>query len=475
MAEKFDVIVIGGGPGGYVSAIRAAQLGLKTACIDMYSDRDGKASPGGTCLNVGCVPSKALLDSSKHFHHLQHDFGAHGISVKDAGIDVPTMIARKDGVVKKLTGGVSQLLKGNKVSFYHGKGKLGAARQVEVSPAEGGETIRLQADNIILASGSVPIQIPNVKVDGEFIVDNVGALDFNQVPANLGVIGAGVIGLELGSVWSRLGSKVTLLEALPDFLAMADKDVSKQAAREFKKQGLDVRLGTLVKGAEVSKGKITVTVEDAKGESKHTFDRLLVSVGRKPYTDGLLGEDSGVRLTDRGQIAVDDQSKTSAPGVWAIGDCVRGPMLAHKASEEGVAVAEMIAGKPAHIDFDTVPWVVYTDPEIAWVGKTEQELEAAGISYRAGSFPFAANGRALAGGNATGMVKMLADAETDEILGVHIFGANASELISECVVAMEFQGSSEDLARIIHAHPTLSEAVHEAALHLDGRALHRGN
>ena len=475
MADKFDVIVIGGGPGGYVAAIRAAQLGLKTACIDMYSGKDGKASPGGTCLNVGCIPSKALLDSSKHFHHLQHDFGDHGISVKDAGIDVPTMIARKDGVVKKLTGGVSQLLKGNKVAFYHGKGTLKADRQVEVAPAEGGEIISLTAENIILASGSVPIQIPNVEFDGAHIVDNVGALDFDQVPATLGVIGAGVIGLELGSVWNRLGSKVTLLEALPDFLALADRDVSKLAAREFKKQGLDVRLGALVKSATVSEGKVNVVVEDGKGESQHTFDRLLVSVGRKPFTDGLLSEDSGVRLTDRGQIEVDDQSRTSVPGVWAVGDCVRGPMLAHKASEEGIAVAELIAGKPAHIHFDTVPWVVYTDPEIAWVGRTEQELESAGVKYRSGSFPFAANGRALAGGHPAGMVKILADAETDEILGVHIIGANASELISECVVAMEFQGSSEDLARIIHAHPTLSEAIHEAALHLDGRAIHRGN
>jgi dihydrolipoamide dehydrogenase len=385
------------------------------------------------------------------------------------------MLARKDGVVKKLTGGVSQLLKANKVTFFHGKGKLGAGRQVEVDPADGSEAIRLQADNVILASGSVPIAIPNVAFDGEFIVDNVGALDFDHVPETLGVIGAGVIGLELGSVWSRLGSKVTLLEALPDFLAMADRDIAKQAAREFKKQGLDVRLGTLVKGAEVKDKKVTVTVQDAKGESQHTFDRLLVSVGRKAYTNGLLGDDAGVSLTESGQIEVDEQSKTPAPGVWAIGDCVRGPMLAHKASEEGIAVAELIAGKPAHIHFDTVPWVVYTDPEIAWVGKTEQELQQAGVDYRSGSFPFAANGRALAGGQGSGLVKMLADSETDEILGVHIFGANASELISECVVAMEFQGSSEDLARIIHAHPTLSEAVHEAALHLDGRAIHRGN
>jgi dihydrolipoamide dehydrogenase len=475
MSEKFDVIVIGGGPGGYVAAIRAAQLGLKTACVDMFVGKDGRASPGGTCLNVGCIPSKALLDSSKHFHHLQHDYAAHGISVKDAQIDVPTMIARKDEVVKKLTGGVSQLLKGNKVTFFHGKGQLQAGRQVQVTPLDDGDKQQIEADNVILASGSVPIEIPNVAFDGEFIVDNVGALNFDNVPETLGVIGAGVIGLELGSVWNRLGSKVTLLEALPEFLALADKDVSKQAAREFKKQGLDVHLNTLVKSAEIKSGKVRVTVQDKTGESQQSFDRLLVSVGRKPYTDGLLADACGVNLTERGQIEVDEQSKTTAPGVWAVGDCVRGPMLAHKASEEGVAVAELIAGKPAHIHFDTVPWVVYTDPEIAWVGKTEQELEKAGVEYKTGSFPFAANGRALAGGQGTGLVKILADTETDEILGIHIFGANASELIAECVVAMEFQGSSEDLARIIHAHPTLSEAVHEAALHLDGRAIHRGN
>ncbi len=475
MAEKFDVIVIGGGPGGYVAAIRAAQLGLKTACIDSYSGKDGKSAPGGTCLNVGCIPSKALLDSSKHYHHLQHDFKAHGISVDGAEIDVLAMIARKDGVVKKLTSGVGQLLKGNKVAFHHGTGTLHAKRQVTVAPVDGGDATRLEADNVILASGSVPIAIPNVEFDGEYIVDNVGALEFDAVPESLGVIGAGVIGLELGSVWNRLGSAVTLLEALPDFLALADRDISKQAAREFKKQGMDVHLGTLVKSAEVKNGKVTVTAEKAGEEQQHVFDRLLVSVGRRAYTDGLLADDSGVKLAANGQIEVDEQSRTTAPGVWAVGDCVRGPMLAHKASEEGVAVAELIAGKPAHIHFDTVPWVMYTDPEIAWVGRTEQELEAAGVEYRSGSFPFAANGRALAGGHASGLVKMLADAETDEILGVHIMGANASELVSECVVAMEFQGSSEDLARIVHAHPTLSEAVHEAALHLDGRAIHRGN
>ncbi len=475
MADKFDVIVIGGGPGGYVAAIRAAQLGLKTACIDMFTGKDGKQAPGGTCLNVGCIPSKALLDSSKHFYHLLHDYSSHGINVQDASMNVSTMIERKDGIVKKLTGGVSQLFKGNKVTYYHGKGKLNAGRQVEVTPVDRSEPLVLEADNIILAAGSVPIEIPNVEFDGKHIVDNVGALDFDSVPGSFGVIGAGVIGLELGSVWSRLGAEVILLEALPDFLPIADKDVSKQAAREFKKQGLDIRLGTLVKSAMVKDGQVTVTVEDKNGESQLTFDKLLVSVGRKPYTDGLLSEDCGVQLTDRGQIQVDEKSRTTTPGVWAVGDCVRGPMLAHKASEEGIAVAEMIAGKPAHIHFDTVPWVIYTDPEIAWVGKTEQELQAEGVEHNAGSFPFAANGRALAGGHGTGLVKVLADAETDEILGVHIFGTNASELISECVVAMEFQGTGEDLARIIHAHPTLSEAVHEAALHVDKRAIHRGN
>ncbi|MCH7506484.1 MAG: dihydrolipoyl dehydrogenase [Proteobacteria bacterium] len=475
MAEKFDVIVIGAGPGGYVAAIRAAQLGLKTACIDLFTGKDGKPAPGGTCLNVGCIPSKALLDSSKYFYQLQHDFSAHGISVQNASMDVPLMIARKDDIVKKLTGGVGQLFKGNKITYYQGKGKLKAGRQVEVTPVDGSEPLALDADNIILASGSIPIQIPNVEFDGEYIVDNVGALDFASVPASFGVIGAGVVGLELGSVWNRLGAEVILLEALPDFLPIADKDVSKQAAREFKKQGLDIRLGTLVKSAQVKDGQVTVTVEDKNGESQLTFDILLVSVGRKPFTDGLLSDDSGVQLTEQGQIQVDEKSRTTAAGVWAVGDCVRGPMLAHKASEEGIAVAELIAGKPAHIHFDTVPWVIYTDPEIAWVGKTEQELQAAGVEYNVGSFPFAANGRALAGGHGTGLVKMLADAETDEILGVHILGTNASELISECVVAMEFQGSSEDLARMIHAHPTLSEAVHEAALHVDKRAVHRGN
>lgn len=475
MTEKFDVIVIGGGPGGYVAAIRAAQLGLSTACIDMNTGKDGKAALGGTCLNVGCIPSKALLDSSKHFHHLQHDYAAHGINVADASIDIGTMISRKDNVVSRLTGGVAQLFKANKVKQFHGHGQLLANRQVKFTDHEGSESVTLEAENVILASGSVPIAIPNVDYDNEYIIDNEGALDLAEVPQRLGVIGAGVIGLELGSVWQRLGSKVTLLEALPTFLPTADQDVSKQAGRLFKKQGLDIRLGTLVKSASITDGEVRVVLEDKNGESEISFDRLLVAVGRKPYTGGLLADDCGVEVNERGQINVNDMSQTNIKGVWAVGDCVRGPMLAHKASEEGIAVAELIAGKAAHIHFDTVPWVIYTDPEIAWVGKTEQQLKEEGVSYRAGTFPFAATGRGLAMGDAAGMVKMLADEDSDEILGVHIIGPGASELIAECVVTMEFHGASEDLARIVHAHPTLSEAVHEAALHVDKRAIHRAN
>jgi dihydrolipoamide dehydrogenase len=475
MNEKFDVIVIGGGPGGYVAAIRAAQLGLTTACIDMNTGKDGKAALGGTCLNVGCIPSKALLDSSKHYHHLQHDYAAHGIRVAEASIDIKTMISRKDSVVSRLTGGVAQLFKANNIKQFHGRGRLLANRKVEFEPHASSGKIMLEGKNIILASGSVPIAIPNVEYDNKFIIDNVGALDMTEVPDRLGVIGAGVIGLELGSVWQRLGSEVTLLEALPDFLPAADQDIARQAARLFKKQGLDIRLGTMVKSAEVVNDEVIVSLEDRQGENKLVFDRLLVAVGRKPYTEGLLSDDCGVKLTERGQIEVNDQSQTSVAGVWAVGDCVRGPMLAHKASEEGIAVAELIAGKAAHIHFDTVPWVIYTDPEIAWVGKTEQQLKDEGVAYRSGSFPFAATGRGLAMGDAAGMVKMLADENTDEVLGVHIIGPGASELIAECVVTMEFHGASEDLARIVHAHPTLSEAVHEAALNVDKRAIHRGN
>ncbi len=473
MAEQFDVVVIGGGPAGYVAAIRAAQLGLKTACIDKHTGKDGKPAPGGTCLNVGCIPSKALLDSSKHFHHLQHQYADHGISVKNPSIDVTTMIGRKDKIVKQLTGGIQQLFKANKISYFNGTGTLHRDKAVSVALNDGGEQ-QLQAKHVILASGSVPIEIPGIPYDNEYIVDNEGALDFDHTPKRLGVIGAGVIGLELGSVWSRLGAEVVLLEALPDFLAAADIDIARQAAREFKKQGLEIRLGSLVKRATVSDGQVLVVIDGKDGEEQLTFDKLLVAVGRKAYTDGLLDE-AGVELDDRGRIRVDGHNRTNVDGVWAIGDAVRGPMLAHKGSEEGIAVAELIAGLPGHINLDTIPWVIYTDPEIAWVGKTEAELKAAGIEYRAGSFPFAATGRGLAMGDAVGMVKILADAGSDAILGAHIVGANASELIAECVVAMEFHGSAEDLARIVHAHPTLSEAVHEAALHVDRRAIHRAN
>lgn len=475
MSEKYDVIVIGAGPAGYVAAIRAAQLGLKTACIDEFVGKDGGPAPGGTCLNVGCIPSKALLDSSKHYAHLQHDYADHGIRAEKVSMDIDQMIKRKDKVVKQLTGGVQALFKANKIDFFHGKGTLHGGRQVTVKPIDDGEETRLQADHVILAAGSVPIELPGVEFDDEYIIDNVGALDMTAVPGTMGVIGAGVIGLEMGSVWSRLGAEVTLLEALPKFLAACDVDISRQAAREFKKQNLTIKLNTMVESARVIDGEVVVKLEDGDGGSQMTFDRLLVAVGRRAYTDGLLADDAGVELTERGQIAVDDHCRTNVDGVWAVGDCVRGAMLAHKGSEEGVMVAELIANKAGHINYDTIPWVIYTDPEIAWVGKTEEELKEAGTDYRAGSFPYAANGRALATGESAGLVKILADAESDAILGVHVMGANASELIAECVVAMEFHGSSEDLARIVHAHPTLSEAVHEAALAVDKRAIHRGN
>ena len=385
------------------------------------------------------------------------------------------MIARKEGIVKKLTGGIKMLFKANGVTGIHGHGKVLANKVVEITPVAGGETQEVTADHIIIASGSVPIAIPNVEYDDEYIIDNAGALDINSTPETLGVIGAGVIGLELGSVWRRLGAKVTLLEAMDDFLAAADKDIAKAAQREFKKQKLDIKLGAMVKKAEVVDGKVNVTY--AQGDKTHeaTFDRLLVAVGRKPCTTNLLSEDCGVELTERGQIKVDDDCRTSVDGIWGIGDVVRGPMLAHKGSEEGIAVAERIAGGKPHVNLDVVPWVVYTEPEIAWVGKTEQQLKDDGVDYRVGSFPYAATGRALAMGESAGMVKMLADAETDRLLGVHIVGANASELIAECVVTMEFHGASEDLARIVHAHPTLSEAVHEAALSVDGRSIHKVN
>lgn len=474
MSDNFDVIVIGAGPAGYVAAIRAAQLGLKTACIDAFAGKDGKQALGGTCLNVGCIPSKALLDSSRQFWNLAHNLPAHGISVKDAKIDMAAFIGRKDKIVKQFTGGIGQLFKANKVTPYYGTGKLLKGNDVEITAADGSKQT-IHATNVVLASGSIPIELPFAKFDGKHIVDNAGALDFAEVPKRLGVIGAGVIGLELGSVWRRLGSEVTIIEALPAFLAATDADVAKVAAKEFAKQGLDIKLDAKLNKAEVKKDGVHLTYTDKAGEQTLVVDKLLVAVGRRAYTKDLLADDTGVKLDERGRIVIDEHNHTGVDGVWAVGDAVRGPMLAHKGSEEGVAVAEWIAGKAGHVNLDTIPFVIYTEPEVAWVGKSEQQLKAEGVPYKTGSFPFAAIGRAVAMNEGVGMVKMLAHAETDRILGVHMVGPGVSELVAECVVAMEFKGSSEDLARIVHAHPTLSEAVHEAALSVDKRAIHKGN
>ena len=476
--QNFDVIVIGAGPAGYHAAIRAAQLGLKTACIDAALGKDGKPALGGTCLRVGCVPSKALLDSSRQFHNLQHLFGEHGITAKDAKIDVGTMIGRKDKIVKQFTGGIAMLFKANKITPFYGFGQLQPGNVVTVKQHDG-STVELKGTNVILAAGSDSIELPFAKFDGENIVDNVGALDFAETPKRLGVIGAGVIGLELGSVWKRLGADVTVLEALPDFLAAADAEIAKVAAKEFKKQGLDIKLGAKVSNTEVKgKGKskeVLVTYTDAEGEKTLTVDKLLVSVGRRAATKGLLAEGTGVKLDARGMIEVDAHCHTGVDGVWAVGDCVRGPMLAHKGFEEGIAVAELIAGLPGHVNFDTIPWVIYTEPELAWVGKTEQQLKEEGVPYKSGSFPFAANGCAVAMVEPAGFVKVLAHAETDRVLGMHLVGANVSELVHEGVLTMEFKGSADDLARICHAHPTLSEAVHDAAMAVSKRSIHKAN
>ncbi|MBB3226786.1 dihydrolipoamide dehydrogenase [Luteibacter sp. Sphag1AF] len=475
MSDTFDVIVIGAGPAGYVAAIRAAQLGLKTAVVDAFVGKDGKQALGGTCLNIGCIPSKALLDSSKQFHNLTHNFALHGITADNPKIDIPTFTGRKDKIVKQFTGGVALLFKANKITSFFGKGKLLKGNQVEVTGNDGTKQT-IAATNVILASGSVPIELPFAKFDGKHIVDNAGALDFSEVPKRLGVIGAGVIGLELGSVWKRLGSEVTIIEALPEFLAAADTDIAKTAAREFAKQGLDIKLNAKLSKAEIKGDEVHLTYNSEKdGEQSLVVDKLLVAVGRRAYTDGLLADDTGVKVDERGRIVVDEHCHTGVDGVWAIGDAVRGPMLAHKGSEEGVAVAELIAGKPGHVNLDMVPWVIYTEPEISWVGKTEKQLKDEGVPYKTGSFPFAANGRAVAMNEGVGMVKVIAHAETDRILGVHMVGPVVSELIHEAVVAMEFKGSSEDLARIVHAHPALSEVVHEAALAVDKRAIHKSN
>ena len=471
--EQYDVVVIGGGPGGYVAAIRAAQLGMSTLCVDNNIGKDGKPALGGTCLNVGCIPSKALLDSSKNFAHMQHDYKNHGITFENAQIDVKTMIDRKDKIVKQFTGGIAGLFKANKVQAVHATGTILADNQVKLTQGDKVKTV--SAKNIIIASGSKPFSIPNVDVDNQFIVDNEGALNIEETPKRLGIIGAGVIGLEMASVWGRLGSEIVIFEAMDILLGAADQAIAKVAAREFKKQKMDIRLSTFVKSAEVKNNQVEVVYEKDGKKHTETFDKLLVAVGRKANTENLLAQGCGVELTDRGQIQVNDLSQTTATNIWAIGDAVRGPMLAHKASEEGIAVAERIAGQHGHIDFNTVPWVIYTEPEIAWVGKTEEQLKEEGVEYNVGTFPFAAIGRAVAMNQPEGMVKLIADKETDTLLGAHIVGANASELIAECVVTMEFQGCAEDLARIIHAHPTLSEAVHEAALSVDKRAIHKMN
>ena len=470
--NTYDVVIIGAGPGGYVAALRCAQLGLKTACIDEWVNPNGKASLGGTCLNVGCIPSKALLDTSHHFHNVTHLMPKHGITVNGADIDVAAMQARKDKVVQNLTRGISGLFRKNKVEALHGHGALLPDKQVEITAPKTGEKTIVSASNIIIATGSVPIEIPVAAVDGQSIVDSSGALAFDAVPKRLGVIGAGVIGLELGSVWNRLGSEVLVLEALEDFLAGVDRDIAKPAQKALSSQGLDIRLGARVTGSKVKKAGVTVEYEDKSGKQTAEVDKLIVAVGRRAHTKGLNPESLGITINPQGQVEVDALCRTSVDGVYAIGDAVRGPMLAHKSSEEGVAVAELIAGQSAHIDHNLVPWVIYTHPEIAWVGQTEEALKAEGVDYRAGSFPFLAIGRAQGAGETEGLVKIIGDAKTDKILGVHIFGAQASELIAEAVVAMEFQASTEDLARTIHAHPTLSEAVHEAALAVDKRALH---
>ncbi len=474
MTQKFDVVVIGAGPGGYVAAIKAAQLGLKTACIEKYQDKDGKVALGGTCLNVGCIPSKALLDSSYKYHEAHEGFKVHGIEAKDVTIDVPQMVARKNTIIKNLTGGVAGLFKSNGVTLLEGHGKLLAGKKVEVTALDGSVQV-VEAENVILASGSRPVDIPPAPVDQDVIVDSTGALEFQAVPKKLGVIGAGVIGLELGSVWARLGAEVTVLEAMDKFLAAADEQISKEALKILSKQGLDIRLGARVTGSEVKKKQVTVTFTDATGEQKLTFDKLIVAVGRRPVTTNLLAADSGVTLDERGFIFVNDQCETSVPGVYAIGDVVRGAMLAHKASEEGVMVAERIKGHKAQMNYDLVPSVIYTHPEIAWVGKTEQQLKAEGVEINVGTFPFAASGRAMAANDTAGLVKVIADAKTDRVLGVHVIGPSAAELVQQGAIGMEFGTSAEDLGMMVFSHPTLSEALHEAALAVNGHAIHIAN
>ena len=473
MAKQFDVIVIGAGPGGYIAAIRAAQLGMSVACIDAWQNGQGGPAPGGTCTNVGCIPSKALLQSSEHYEAAGHHFAEHGIEVKGLGLKLDTMISRKNSVVKQNNDGILYLFKKNKIAFFHGKGAF-------AGKADGGYAVKvtgtasedLVGKHIVVATGSSPRELPGLPFDEKVVLSNDGALSIDAVPKKLGVIGGGVIGLEMGSVWRRLGSEVTVLEAMPEFLAVADQQVAKEAQKIFTKQGLVIETGIKLGDVKATAKNVTVPYTNAKGEEqKLVVDKLIVSIGRIPYTGGLNAEAVGLKLDERGFVAVDGDCKTNLPNVWAIGDVVRGPMLAHKAEEEGVAVAERIAGQHGHVNFDTVPSVIYTSPEIAWVGKNEQQLKQEGRAYKVGTFPFLANGRARALGDTSGFAKVIADAKTDEVLGVHIIGPMASELISEAVTIMEFKGASEDIARICHAHPTLSESVKEAALAVDKRAL----
>ena len=474
MSTKFDVIVVGAGPAGYHAAIRSAQLGLKTACIDKWVNKQGNPAYGGTCLNVGCIPSKTLLDTTHKYIDAAEGFDKIGINIPSIALDVAAMIARKDKVVEGLTKGIAGLLKANKVTTFDGVAKISAGRQVEVS-LHNSSTAQLEADNIVIATGSVAVDIPSCPINGDAIVDSSGALEFLVAPKRLGVIGAGVIGLELGSVWKRAGAEVTVLEALEDFLPAADQQVAKEAAKQFKQQGLDIRLGVRVTGSEIQGDAVVVTYTGAQGEQQVTFDKLIVAVGRQPCIESLLSPGSGVTLDENGFIYVDDVCATNAPGIWAVGDVVRGPMLAHKGMEEGIMVVERIAGQKTLVNYDAVPSVIYTHPEISWVGKTEQELTAAGEAYNVGTFPMAASGRAMAANNTVGFIKVLADAETDRILGVHMLGEHTSEMIAQAVIAMEFGSSAEDIGLTMFAHPSLSEGLHEAALAVGGQAIHIAN
>ena len=471
---EYDIVVIGGGPGGYVAAIKASQLGLKTACVEFDEDSSGKVKLGGTCLNVGCIPSKSLLDSSYKFQQISESFDEHGIKVSKPSYDLSKMMQRKDEIVTKLTGGVAHLFKHNKVESIHGKGKLISANEVEVTKAKGKKEI-LKAKNIILATGSRPINIPSVPWNGTTVVGSSGALEFNKTPKKLAIIGAGVIGLELGSVWSRLGAHVDIYEAEKSLLPMLDDDISRLIDREFRKQNLNIHLGSFVKGSKKTRKGVSLEIEIDDKVNSVDYEKVIVAVGRRPFTENLLSESINLSLDEKGFVPVNDFCQTSIDSVYAVGDIVRGPMLAHKAMEEGVMVAERIAGKRMEVNYDLVPSVIYTHPEIAWVGKTEKDLKAENIDYKKGSFPFSASGRALASGDSVGFVKMLADKETDEVLGVQIFGNSASEILQQGLIGMEFSASSEDFGLTMFSHPTVSEALHEAALAVNKQAIHIGN